>query len=84
MKTGRFCKYEPIAAHSTEGAIIGITETIPRMDNQSLIDAGIFYQQQAEGIVDLLFHSLPQGTFDRLWIEIMKKKMSFYMGKTEG
>lgn len=40
------------------------------------------YEKQAAVIADALYNSLPQGTFDRLIIELMRKKLSIYCGVT--
>ena len=42
-----------------------------------------FYEQQAADLLDALYNSLPQGTFDRLGMAFMQKKVSLYRGRTE-
>ena len=42
-----------------------------------------FYERQAAEILDALYNSLPQGTFDRLGMAFMQKKVCLYRGKTE-
>jgi len=67
--------------------IIRICQPLGRIQYGSsewtLKDIENFYRKQAEVLVDALFNALPQGTFDRMTIEIMKKKVSLYRGKTE-
>lgn len=89
MKEIVVAKFDPIYGQEAEDTVIKITDKIP---DTSELGGGIqwfenmrkFYDKEAEAIADTLFNSLPQGTFDRLWVAIMRRKMSLYGGKTDG
>ncbi len=88
MKEITVAKFEPLRGQVAEDTVIRITGKVP--DTKEYGDGkewfenvNKWYEGQAEAIADALFNSLPQGTFDRLWVAIMKRKMSLYCGKTE-
>lgn len=84
MKEIVVAKFEPLHEHVAEDTIIKVTGKVPDFPIDSFFENGRkFYDDQAEAIADALYNSLPQGTFDRLWVAIMRKKMSLYVGKTE-
>jgi hypothetical protein len=84
MKTIRICKAKIIENDYPEPVTVIIDGELPDISNlkqyrlQSLEQ---FYQDEAELLVDALWNSLPQGTFDRLGIEFMEKKISLYRGR---
>lgn len=59
-----------------ESFTIVIDEEVP--DVKTLQTADAIYEAQAKGLCDALEASLPGGTFDRLLIEIMKRKVSHF------
>lgn len=64
-----------------ENVQINISHGLPKLDNlNSLEEVGKFHEEQAKKIADALFQSLPQGTFDRLAMELFSKKISIYRG----
>lgn len=94
MKTILACKAQPIANQEPEPVTIIIDTELPnfeklfsdltqRYDSEWYKQVQIWYQTEAERIVEALYLALPQGTFDRLGIEFMKKKISLYRGITE-
>ena len=92
MKHLKVCKFEPLAGQTPEPVTIIIDSELPNFNKlfadykgQEWFDqANQWYQDEAESIVDALYKALPQGTFDRLGVEFMRRKVSFYRGKTNG
>lgn len=91
MKTVIICKAEPLANQEPIPVTIIIDGDLPdfealRKEYKSLDfrELSQYYQDQAELLINALYNSLPQGTFDRLGIEFMKKKVSLYRGVTNG
>jgi hypothetical protein len=79
----KICVYkaQPITNNEeVKSVTIHINAEIPPV--KTLEDAEIQYQEDANQLIDALFYSLPQGTFDRLMIAIMQKKVSLYCGTT--
>lgn len=85
MKTIKLCIFEPLYDQVPEPVVIEITEQLPDFKSfKDFAEAQAFYQQQATMLCLALHNALPQGTFDRLWIELAKIKTSLYTGKTDG
>jgi len=59
--------------------IVIINDNLPDR-TQANVEA--FYYDQAKILAKALFGSLPQGTLERLIIELMEKKVSVYRGLT--
>lgn len=82
MKTIHAYKAQPLGKTTdVEDVKIIINKEIPHFVG-SLREAELVYEKEAEALADALFKSLPQGTMDRLLIEIMKKNVSSYRGIT--
>ena len=83
LKEIRICKADPISPSLQEeisNYSIIINDVLPT--NMELVEAEKFYEFQATMIEDALFNSLPQGTYDRLGIKFMQRKVSLYRGRT--
>ena len=81
MKVTKICKADPITENEIDGQTICITDKIP--GGMTLETAQLFYEKQAHLIEEVLFGTLPQGTYDCLGIMFMKRKVSLYRGRTE-
>lgn len=83
-KVIKICMAEPLGGNSPIPVIIEITDKLPKFQSAEvfLAAADSFYQDQAEQICKALHESLPQGTFDRLWIELARIKTTLYRGIT--
>lgn len=91
MKTVHLCKFGALYNQEPVEVTIIIDRQLPEFEE--LFDdiegeewckkVGKWYQDEAETLINALYHALPQGTFDRLGIEFMKKKTSLYRGKTD-
>ena len=66
--------------HKPEPVTIIINGQLPDID--SGIDMQDIFLWQAAQLSHDLFYSLPQGTYDKLIIELMKRKVSVYRGLT--
>ncbi len=78
MKTYTIAKASPIGEKSlVVDTTILITDELPDFDTS---EAKEFYTLQAMQLSEALFNSLPQGTMDRLLIEMIKHKASLYVG----
>jgi len=83
MKKIFLAKADPLGEQKIEDTVINITREISDFTHLRELEVfRNFYNDQANGLADALFDSLPQGTFDRLLIALMKRKTSLYMGKT--
>lgn len=81
----KVCMAEPLNGDKPKQTIIDITVELPKFDTLASFETvREFYDTQAYWLAQALFNSLPQGTFDRLIIELMKCKTSLYRGKTNG
>lgn len=81
MKTVRVYKAQPITKNEeVKSVTIYINAEIEHA--KTLEDAEFVYQEDASMLADALFNSLPQGTADRLLIELLKRKTSLYCGTT--
>lgn len=57
-------------------------EVFPGLEGEERWDAHKqFYTKQAQLLADALYDALPQGTFDKLIVELMAKKVSIYRGR---
>ena len=64
---------------------IRITESCSVISNKlTHADVCRIFDLEAEKLAKVLFNSLPQGVFDRVIVELMKKKSDIYFGKTRG
>lgn len=83
MKEIRLVKFDPLSCQEAEDTVIRIIDEIPEFQyNKGLESIEGYYNDQADKLADALFNSLPQGTLDRLFIVLMKRKVSLYRGKT--
>ncbi len=90
MKTVRLCKSDPLENQKSKSVSILIDTDLPdleltqddKYEEVTLKTIDEFYQLEATLLINALHNSLPQGTFDRLGIEFMKRKLSLYRGKT--
>jgi len=64
-----------------ESQAIYITDKIP--EGMTLEKCQAFHEKQAFLINKMLADTLPQGTYDRLGIMFMQKKVSLYRGRVE-
>ena len=82
MKTSKFAMAEPTdkMGHVPEPVTIIIDGKLPDIDSGT--DMQQFFTQEASQLAFELFYSLPQGTYDKLIIELMKRKVSVYRGLT--
>lgn len=81
-KASPITRNEPVA-----GVVIRICYELPEVDCRSamtLAEVGEFYDQQARVLAKVLMENLPQGTSDRLIMELMAKKVSLYRGIDDG
>ncbi len=82
MKTIHICKADLLHNQKPEEVTIIIDREIPEFHPYKNEAPEQWYQGEAETLIDALYLALPQGTFDRLGIEFMKKKISLYRGIT--
>ncbi len=61
--------------------LIEIVGELP--DQKTIQDCENHHESQATLIESALFNSLPQGTYDRLGMKFMQRKVSLYRGITE-
>ena len=77
------CAFDPLFEQQPKKVVISITEDLPESRLlKCLDDAHSFHEHQASVLADALFHSLPQGTLDRLLMKLMAHKVSVYRGMT--
>jgi len=79
MKEVKICKAGSIGDAPVEPVIITVNEDLP---DPTSGDVELAYDLDAGSLAQALFYSLPQGTFDRLIIKLMKRKISSYRGLT--
>jgi hypothetical protein len=87
MKTLKLFRAQPIGIAVEENPVsvtIVIDEEITEEHYQgaSLEECRKIFDTQADALVDALYHSLPQGTFDRVALKMFEKKLSLYVGVT--
>lgn len=78
FKASRIYEDRPVG-----GVTIHIHDEIPNTLGalgNTLDDIADYYRRQASALAEALVNSLPQGTCDRLIIELMARKVSLYMG----
>lgn len=89
MNTVKLYMADPIAPDNPDvpqpvAVKIVIDELLPDVPYQEgwrdQLDA--HYDEQADALVDALYHALPQGTFDRVALKMFAKKLSLYRGVT--
>ena len=81
MKTIKIAKAEPIGEKEVVPVTIVIDDQIPQ-NSYPVFNVDAFYSRQAYKLARVLGNSLPQGTLDRLIINLMKRKASLYRGLT--
>lgn len=81
MKTIRAAHFDPLGGTETDGIIIEITEKLPEL--KTLSEADAFHNDQAAAIVAALYETLPQATLNRVVVELMKRIVGHYIGKSE-
>ena len=82
MKVTNICKANSFRKiGGIEGQAICIDNKIP--EEMTLEASKLFHARQAHLINEALSETLPQGTYDRLGIMFMQKKLSLYQGRTE-
>ena len=62
------------------GYVIEISAKLPNFDESTLREIASYYAQEAKMIADVLFDHLPQGIFEPLLVEMMKRRISLYRG----
>ncbi len=77
MKEVKICKADPIGETEVQPVTIEVNGTLPGPEELELA-----YDLDAGALANALYYSLPQGTFDRLIIKLMKRKTSVYRGIT--
>lgn len=60
--------------------VIQVVRPLPEF--KSIEEANAYYDTEAEMIAKGLFDALPQGTMDRVFYHILKRKLSSYRGVT--
>lgn len=78
-------KFDPLQGQKSEGIIIKITEDLPpHTPFSNYNDAVIFYEKEAERLVDAITKNLPQGVLYRVLHKLMERyaKDVLYRGKT--
>ena len=75
MKNVQIALAQPIGDQSIEPVTIQIAATVPQF--RTLEDAADFYRIQAKTLASALT-ALPGGTFDRLLIELLTRKASYF------
>ena len=78
----RIDKANDLAGTDIPDASISICGTLPDCMVRSLEDVGKHFDEQATLLEQALYNSLPQGTYDRLAIKLMSRKVSLYVGIT--
>jgi len=85
LRTLRFAIAEDLDSETgpvPEPVTISIDKKIPESRGPGLADMEDFFHNEAIALALVLFYSLPQGTYDKLIIELMKRKVSVYRGLT--
>lgn len=84
MLIENFYKAQPITESlPVESVTIVIDEAIPTIllaDGDVLRKSADLFDEQAARLADALHNSLPQGMFDRLVLEFMRRRVSLYYG----
>ena len=80
MREVKIHKADPIGETEVQPVESTINSTLPSTESDELERA---YYLDAQALANALFYSLPQGTFDRLIIRLMKRKTSMYRGITK-
>ena len=79
MKEISLCKAQGIRDNEeVEDMVIRIIYQLPTQGSADLLIQQ--YGIDAKKLVDALYSVLPQGTLDRVWIEILKREASAYTG----
>ena len=73
---------DPIGESAPTSVTIKIENSLPLLQPSFGTDVEEIYNEDAESLAWALFYSLPQGTFDRLIIKLMKRKVNLYRGLT--
>lgn len=81
MKEVKICKADPIGETEIQPVTIIVNGILPGPEGGEELE--ITYDLDARALANALFYSLPQGTFDRLIIKLMKRKTSIYRGLTQ-
>jgi len=79
LKTLSLFKADPLHGDKVENVSITIHLN---MEGMNIEDHERLFDDQAKSLALVLFYSLPQGTYDKLIIELMKRKVSVYRGLT--
>ena len=82
MREFKIHKADPIGETEVLPATIVIDTKLSGNKCMDGMDIDDIYIKDAGLLADALFYSLPQGTFDRLIVKLMKRKMSAYRGIT--
>jgi len=64
-----------------EDTIIEITDELPKFDDEG--KAAWYYDYQATRIATALQNSLPQATFERLIVELLRRMAGVYRGRSQ-
>ena len=79
MLTFCFCKADPTVSDQEIKSInIQISDELPYYKSQSIEEVEQFHSLQANELSELLFNSLPQGTYDLLLFYLFQKKLKKY------
>lgn len=70
-------KAQPIGKHAAPNVVISIDTTVPSQD--TLEEAGEVYFKDAWLLGNALEESLPGGTFDRLVVYLLQRKVSHFI-----
>lgn len=65
----------------TPSVSIEISGSIPKIMSEKSME--VFYDQQAESIVDAIREHLPSGTVERVLVGLLKTKLSQYRGRID-
>ena len=75
-------KADPLGGDEIPDVLIDISNPLPDCMIKSLEDVKKQFDEQAELLEQALYSVLPQGTYDRLAIKLMSRKVSLYVGIT--
>lgn len=83
MKEIQIMKADQIRDTEVKPITIVINSSLPHISDHDENPVEEAYGYDADLLSRALFYSLPQGTFDRLVIKMLKRKVSVYRGITK-
>lgn len=83
MKKIQIMKADQIGDTEVKPITIVIGASLPHISDHGVNPVEEAYDYDADLLCGALLYSLPQGTFDRLVIKMLKRKVSVYRGITK-